>query len=110
MGLLTHTRHNRGGGFELFHTGIGYAEKFGYSFAWDYGRAETRRHILAVLAEMLDNYELDGLELDFMRHPIYFRRDQHTKNAPLITDLVRKVRAKVDLLAKKTGRETRRRE
>ena len=86
-------------------TGIGYAETYGYSYAWDYGRDETRRHILAVLGEMLDSYELDGLELDFMRHALFFRRGQHTKNAPLITDLVRKVRAKVDRVAKEKNRE-----
>ncbi|MBN2296409.1 MAG: hypothetical protein JXM70_28530 [Pirellulales bacterium] len=82
-----------------------YASKFGYSYAWDYGREETRRHILAVLAEMLDKYELDGLELDFMRHPIFFKCGQEIKGATLMTDFVRKVRAEVDRVAKAKDRE-----
>ncbi len=85
-------------------TGIGYAEKFGYSYAWDYGRSETRRHIVAVLTEMLDRYELDGLELDFMRHPLFFRRGEQASSASLMTELLRKLRAEVDRVSKKKGR------
>jgi len=81
----------------------GYAKTFGYSYAWDYGRKETRDHILAVLREMLDRYELDGLELDFMRHPMFFRRGQ--QNASLMTDFVRKVRAEVNRVSKEKKRK-----
>ena len=85
-------------------TGIGYAEKFGDSYAWDYGHSETRRHIVAVLTEMLDRYELDGLELDFMRHALFFRRCKQASSALLMTELLRKLRAEVDRVSKKKGR------
>ena len=34
---------------------------------WDYANAELRAYQVAVLQELVDNYEVDGLQLDFAR-------------------------------------------
>ena len=80
-------------------------QKFGYSYGWNYAQDETRRHILAVLEEMLDNYTPDGLEMDFMRHILYFKPGEEAKGMPLMTDFVSKVRAAVDRVSQKKNRK-----
>ncbi|HWB53308.1 MAG TPA: hypothetical protein VG722_03920 [Tepidisphaeraceae bacterium] len=64
----------------------------------DFGHQETRDYRLAEIDEVINRYQdiMTGVELDFMRAPIFFRRGEAEQNAPLMTDLVRKVRARLD--------------
>ncbi len=39
----------------------------------DYGREEVRDLMARGVAEVLENYDVDGIELDFLRHICYFR-------------------------------------
>ena len=41
--------------------------------ALDYGRPEVRDYYFALLRESLERWDMDGLELDFMRFPYHFR-------------------------------------
>ena len=74
--------------------------------ALDFSKAEVRDHKYGMLAEQLDRYAdiTDGLELDFMRFIVYFRTGEGERGAPLVTDLVRRVRAKTDSLSAALGR------
>ncbi len=54
---------------------------------------------MAMIREMLDDYEADGIELDFMFRPRYFRAAEIEQGTPLMTEFVAGVRK----LAKETG-------
>ena len=56
----------------------------------------------ALLGELCENYDLDGLELDFMRFYNFFRTGETTKEqrCGIMTEFVRKVRALLDRTAR----------
>jgi len=39
----------------------------------DYSRPVVREFALAIISEVIANYAIDGIELDFFRHPIFFK-------------------------------------
>lgn len=53
---------------------------------------EVRAHVLAQLTEICGRYDVDGLDLDFQRFPIYFRFGEEPRNAHLMTEFVRQIR------------------
>jgi hypothetical protein len=68
---------------------------------------EVRAHKFAFIRELCENYDLDGLELDFMRFDSLFPQDRTTREERVaaVTGFVRDVRALLD----RTAREGRRR-
>lgn len=56
---------------------------------------EVRAQKLALITELCENYDLDGLELDFMRFDSFFDKDQTSldQRREVITGFVRQVRA-----------------
>ena len=66
------------------------------SHAMDFGVSEVRQHIVDVVSELAARYDIDGIELDFMRHPRFFRADQVRDQTAAMTDLVRRVRSVLD--------------
>lgn len=75
--------------------------------ALDFAHPEVREYKLNIIKEQLDLYGslIDGYELDFMRFLSYFKIGDGPKNAPLMTELVEKVRAEIDMLSAMEGRE-----
>jgi len=59
---------------------------------------EAREHKLALIRELCAMYDMDGLELDFMRHTSYFPLDKTTsaQRRQIITDFVAEVREALD--------------
>ena len=72
--------------------------------AMDYGVPEVREHILSVAAELAERYDIDGIDLDFVRWPIFFKDDQVKSNTPLMTELVRQIRSILDKAGAKRNR------
>ena len=72
--------------------------------AMDYGVPQVREHILKVVRELADRYDIDGIDLDFMRWPVYFRSDQVKAKTPVMTAFVRQIRAILDEAGKKKNR------
>jgi len=70
----------------------------------DYKHEIVREHYLDLLFEMIDLYELDGLELDFCRFPKFFRDEEVEAGIPLMNDFVGKVRKKLDETGKARGK------
>ncbi len=76
------------------------------SRALDFAHPEVRAHKLAIITEQLERYEMiDGLDLDFMRFIVYFKQGEGKKNAFLMTELMKEVKAKVDELSEKRGKK-----
>ena len=58
----------------------------------DYAAPEVRDYFKALVAESLDRYDIDGLELDFMREPYLFSAGKEAEGAPILTGWMREVR------------------
>lgn len=76
------------------------------SRALDFAHKEVRDQKLAMISEQLDKYDMiDGFDLDFMRFIVYFKMGEGHKNAPLMTQLVKDIRAKVDSVSARRGKK-----
>jgi hypothetical protein len=67
---------------------------------WDWGYPEIPAHKLAFIAEISQNYDIDGIELDFLRSPRYFTSaTPSAQRVAIMTDFVRCVRVLLDQTA-----------
>ena len=74
--------------------------------ALDFAHPEVRSHKLAIISEQLEKYDMiDGFDLDFMRFIVYFKMGEGRQNAPLMTQLVKDIRAKVDEVSARRGKK-----
>jgi len=74
--------------------------------ALDFAHKEVRDHKLAVISEQLDKYDMiDGFDLDFMRFIVYFKMGEGRKNAPLMTQLVKDIKAKTEEVSARRGKK-----
>ncbi len=77
--------------------------------ALDYGRPEVREKVFRILLDVVTRYDVDGIELDFFRHPVYFKPAMTGDPVPreqcdLMTELLARVRGMVDVVAAKRRR------
>jgi hypothetical protein len=75
--------------------------RYGAWSAVDYGVPEIRELAYRFVEEVCLHYDVDGVELDFFRHPVFFRGPAHgfpcgEQERGLMTDLVRRIRAMMD--------------
>lgn len=61
--------------------------------ALDYGIPEVREHHMAFIRELLERYDPDGLELDWMRFGYHFKPGQEQQGGETLTEFMRQVRA-----------------
>jgi hypothetical protein len=62
---------------------------------------EVRQRKLVYIEEICRKYDIDGFELDFMRHPYYFRTDETSlkEREEIMTNFIKKVRTILDRTA-----------
>lgn len=77
------------------------------SGGFDFMHEEIRAWKLAVLEELLNNYDIDGLELDFTRIRPFFKDSEKEKGTKVMTEWVTAVRKLVDAKARRRGRHVR---
>ena len=70
----------------------------------DYAHEKVRNDRLWWIEHTAERYGLDGVDLNFFRMPFYFKRGEDEKNAPLMTDLIRQGRKRIDAISRKLGR------
>ncbi len=75
----------------------------------DYGVPTVREKVFRILADVCRRYDVDGIELDFFRHPVLFKPQMTGKpvtqaHCNLCTDLLRRVRAMTEEVARRRGR------
>ena len=75
--------------------------------ALNYAIPEVREYFFAILAEVAERYDLEGLELDFMRFPYYFpfRADSMESYARIMTGFVERVRRTTDSIGTARGKK-----
>ena len=77
----------------------------GFPGGFDYSKQVVRDRMLAFVKEVLDQYEVDGIEYDWMRWVHVFPRGTEKKNGALLTDFHRRTRELVNQAARKRGRK-----
>ncbi len=83
--------------------------RVGYRFdrwtdrAFDYARPEVREHHLALIHELLERYDPDGIELDWMRFAFHFRPGFESEGVEILSRFTAEVRRAVDAAAARRG-------
>ena len=73
--------------------------------ALDYSYPEVRSHRMAILREIAENYDVDGLELNFIRWAKHFPLDQGREKAHILTSFMGEVHEMLKEAAEKRGRK-----
>ncbi len=73
----------------------------------DFAHQEVRDYFMALVEETLTRYDIDGLELDFMREPYLFSKGKEQSDAPILTQWLREVYKLVKKYAKQRGHDIR---
>ena len=72
--------------------------------ALDYSYSQVRDHRFEIMKEIVKNYDVDGLELNFVRWAKHFPRDRGRQNASTMTDYLKRIRKLLDRIATERGR------
>ncbi len=83
--------------------------KYGRWSAVDYGRQEIRDLAFQYIQEVCENYDVDGVELDFFRTPLFFRsqamgQDVGQEERGMMTSMIRRIRKMTERVGIKRGR------
>ena len=73
------------------------------AYGLDYEQPEVREHYLKLVREVCARYDLDGLELDFLRFWLYFRSGREHRGVKLMTAFVKEAREATEGAAKRLG-------
>jgi len=71
--------------------------------AFDYGQPEVREHHMRLIRELVERYDFDGLELDWMRFGFHFRPGYEQEGSELLTEFTAEVRRLLDDWAARRG-------
>jgi hypothetical protein len=77
--------------------------------AVDYGEKQIRDLAVAFIEEVCQNYDVDGIEMDFLRHPMFFRKPAYGQDAgqaelDQMTSMLRRVREVTEREGLRRGR------
>lgn len=78
-----------------------------YARCLDYKHEEVRDLYEALIAETLERYDVDGLELDFMREPYVFSPGEEDEGRPILTAWLRDIRKMANEAAARKGHPVR---
>ena len=78
--------------------------EWGIRTGLNYALPEVRSYMSSIIFELLERFDVDGIELDYMRHPAFFRVDEAAESRVLMTDFVRGIRRRMDELSAERGR------
>ena len=72
---------------------------------FDFAHSEVRDYHFELVVEFLQQYEIDGVELDWMRGPPFFKPDQAEAGCKWLTEFMRNVRQAADRCSDRLGRK-----
>ena len=75
-----------------------------FSTSWDYSHARVREHRLEMVRELANNYDFDGIELDWQRHAHHLPAHQAFRRRYVLTDFMRLARQIVHQAGERRGR------
>lgn len=78
---------------------------YGRGLPFDFRHEAVRRHHLDAFDELIRRYTVcEAVEMDFMRHPWYFRRGHEREDAHFLTDFMRQAKKLVEAESVRRGR------
>ena len=78
--------------------------RWGPGALWDFAYEGVRVFKVATLRELAENYDLDGIDINFARHPPCLAPGRQWENRDAMTDFVRRVRIALQEVAAERGR------
>ena len=80
-----------------------------YTTAQDFSHEPVRQRKLEIIEEICQRYDVDGFELDYIRHPVLFNRRMRGEpctadEIDIITSMMREIRNLTDRAAERRGR------
>ena len=80
-----------------------------YVTAWDFSHEEVRGRKLEIIEEICQRYDVDGFELDYIRHPAFFSRTLRglpvtDEQVQIMTSFMGRIRQITDQAAARRGR------
>lgn len=84
--------------------------KFLYKWtALNYGEKEVRNRVLTIIKDVITRYDLDGIELDFFRHPLFFKSqylggEATAEECRQMTELIGLIRTACDQVGQKRNK------
>lgn len=84
-----------------------YPEDSFMSSSWsgfDYAKKDVREHFRDFILSWCHAYDFDGVELDFFRHPRFFKPGEEQENLDTMTEFVRRVRQGLNQIGDQRGR------
>lgn len=79
--------------------------EWGIRTGLNYAFPEVRTHMSNIIFELIERFDIDGIELDYMRHPAFFRVPEACQYRYLMTDFLYGVRTKLDEVSEKKGKQ-----
>lgn len=74
---------------------------------WNYTRPDVRDFYLKLLVEVLQRYDVEGIELDWVRTPPRFEADERERGRACLTEFVRAARRETEAAAARRGHPVR---
>ena len=71
----------------------------------NYARPEVRKHVASLIIDLFESFDTDGVELDFMRHPPFFKIEEAYSSRHLMTDMMRYVRQRMNEVKAASNRD-----
>ena len=81
-----------------------YMSPFHKSAFWNFAAKGLRDHKVSVLREVAENYDFDGIEVDFARNSPVLQPDQQWRDRDKLTDFMRSLRLVLLEVERKRGR------
>ena len=78
--------------------------EWGVGTGLDYALPQVRAYMSSIVLETVERWDVDGVELDFFRHPTYFNIEEAYSNRYLMTDMVSKIRRRMDEIGQQRGK------
>lgn len=80
-----------------------YREERSLEGAFDYARTEVRAHHMKLVAEVLEKWDMDGIELDWLRWGMNFKPGYEAEGKAILTGFLEEVRALVRQAERRLG-------
>ena len=80
-----------------------------YVTAYDFSHEQVRDRQFAIIEEVCDRYDVDGFEMDFLRHPMFFSRcirgePATEEEVDIMTSFLARIRKRADEIGLRRGR------
>ena len=79
--------------------------EWGIRTGLNYAFPEVRAHMTKIIFELFERFDVDGIELDFMRHPAFFRMEEAYANRYLMTDMIDHIHQRMNQVGAERGKK-----